>query len=767
MRPKWNGFAWLACMACMGVSAAQVTIDHRWANTDAQSLIGLPMGSHKTIVDKEGNLKWSQWSLKRRPLDAPIGFSNQMDGELATEAYAGATHLTVSGQELYRGRYPFVVSRLEGGGLELEELAFAVDPDAKAGRLPDRNSGARSMDVVRLTFHNEGAAAADAMLKLSGRERNLPGHAMGQTLVTNSGEDVALVKEAAGAAISTEDGELTLALRLSVPAHGEKTLWIELPYEWPAARNGELSQESGEALLGQAVAQWDDLWARGTKVEFPQQELSDFYYSSIAYVLILTEYDARGDLWTLDGPAVYRQYWGRGEYFQARAMEMAGFLAPARQSVEHSFHIMNDDGEWDGPPASGWPAWDNTGGNAAAVWDYYLFSRDRKWLERAYPYLLRASQWIRDHREESTLEGVKDVPAGARPVKRMIASKCRPEPEPELKPGEKPYWYGLLPWSYGDSGLPEGHSYSHNFLAAYAEKVTGEAAKTLGRDDDAAWLEKEYAAYTADIHESVQRAVKLEKSAPEYLPAMPTYPEGAYSQTFLAVYPTHLYAADDALVTGLIARMEREEKQGVPTNVAWAGPAGVWAGEAMNMAETYLLRGEKQKAAEMLAAAMNHSYTTKVWKEEILVDVDLPRACDTPHSKRANMEGTGDMPEAWANANLILLLRDMVLNEREGKLHLLAGLPESWVPVDKAVTVENAPVTTGGTVSLRVKHVSAKLWRITVDPHGETREFVVHLPIDDASRVSAVRIDGKQIAAATEIPFTASGKPSVVAVEVR
>ena len=767
MRFKWDGIAWLMCVACMGVSAAQVTIDHRWSNTDAQSLIGLPMGSHKTIVDKEGNLKWSQWSLKRRPLDTPIGFSSQMDGELAIAAFAGITRLTVSGQELYRGRYPFIVSKLQGGGLELEELAFAVDPDAKAGRLPDKNSGIRGMDVVRLRIRNEGTAAADAVLKLSGRERNLPGHPVGQTLVTKSGENVALVMEAAGAELSNEDDGLTLAIRVSVPAHGEKTLWIELPYEWPAARNGELSHENGEALLEQAVAQWNDLWARGTKVEFPQQELNDFYYSSIAYVLILTEYDAQGDLWALDGPAVYRQYWGRGEYFQARAMEAAGYLGPARQSVEHGLHIMNDDGEWDGPPASGWPAWDNAGGNAGAVWDYYLYSRDRKWLERAYPYLIRAAEWIRDHREETTLEGMKDVPTGARPVKRMIASKCKPEPEPELKPGEKAYWYGLLPWSYGDSGLPEGHSYSHNFLAAYAEKVTGEAARTLGHGDDAAWLDKEYAAYVMAIRESVQRAVKLEKTEPAYLPAMPTYPEGAYSQSFLAVYPTHLYAADDALVTGLIARMEGEEKQGLPTNVAWAGPAGVWAGEAMNMAETYLLRGEREKAAEMLVAAMNHSYTTKVWKEEILVDENLPRACETPHSKRAKMEGTGDMPEAWANANLVLLLRDMLLNEREGKLHLLAGVPESWIPEGKAVTVENAPVTTGGTVSLRVEHRSAKLWRITADPHGQAREFVVHLPIDDASRVITVRIDGKQEAAAAEIPLTAAGKPSIVAVEVR
>ena len=767
MRSRWGGLAWLACAVCAGVGAAQVTIDHHWSNTDAQSLIGLPMGSHKTIVDKQGNLKWSQWSLKRRAADSPIGFSSQMDGALAIEAFAASTRLAVSGQELYRGRYPFVVSMLQGGGFAMEELAFAVDPDAKAGQLPDGNSGVRGMDVVRLRLRNEGAADADAVLKLSGRGRNLPGHVVGQTLVTKSGEDVALVKGAADAVLSSEDGGLTLALRVKVPARGEKTVWIELPYEWKAARNRELSQEDGEALLARAVTQWDGMWARGTKVEFPQKELSDFYYSSIAYVMVLTEYDARGDLWALDGPAVYRQYWGRGEYFQARAMEVAGFLEPARVSVEHAFHIMGDDGEWDGPPASGWPAWDNAGGNAAAVWDYYLYSRDRKWLEQAYPYLLRASEWIRDHREEAALEGDENVPLGARPIKRMITSRCRPEPQPELKPGEKAYWFGLLPFSYGDSGLPEGHSFSHNFLAAYGEAVTSKAAKLLGHTDDTAWLDREYAAYTAEIRESVRRAVTLEKTEPAYLPAMPTYPEGAYSQTFLAVYPTQLYAPDDPLVTGLIARMEHEEKQGLPTNVAWAGLAGVWPGESMNMAETYLLRGEKKKAVEMLTAAMNHSYTTKVWKEEILVDRDLPRACETPHSERPNGSGTGDMPEAWANANLVLLLRDMLLNERGGKLHLLAGLEESWVPVGKSVVVDNAPVTTVGTVSLRVEHVDAKHWRINVDPRGQSRAFVVHLPVEDLARVSAVRVDGKLEVAAAEIPLSAEGKPSVVEVEVR
>lgn len=752
---------------CAALAAAQVTIDHRWSNTDAQSLIGLPMGSHKTIIDKQGDLRWSQWSLKRRPVASPIGFSAQMDGELAIQPFAGppsnVASLTADSQKLYLGRYPFVVTSLHGGDLALEELAFAVDPDAKPGVLPNATSGARGMDVVRLTFRNNGASSTDALLKLSGRERNLPGHVTGHDLITRAGEDVALVADDAAAAISSEANGLELDLRVSVPAHGEKTLWIEEPYEWPAARNAELSHAPGATLLNDAVAQWDGLWAHATQIDFPQRQLSDFYYSSVAYVLILTEYDKRGDLWTLDGPGVYRQYWGRGEYFQARALEVANFMSPARQSVEHAFHLINDDGEWDFPPVSGWPAWDNMGGNAGAVWQYYLFSRDKQWLVRAYPDLLRTSEWIRDHREESGLEGVSGVPLGAQPIRRMIPSNCRPEPNPPLAAGERPYWFGLLPWSYGDSGIPQGHSFAHNFMAAYAVHVTTEAAKVLGRASDEAWLDREYSNYTAAIRDDVNRAVPLEKTQPTYLPAMPTYPEAAYSQSFLAVYPTQLYSPDDPLVTGLIARMEQSEKQGLPTNVAWAGPAGVWAGEAMNMAQTYLLRGEKEKADAMLVAALNHSYTTKVWKEEILVDPDLPRACLGSHSKRKAMQGTGDMPEAWANANLVLFLRDMLVNERNGKLHLLAGLLPEWVPEGKSLEIANAPVTTGGEVTLRVEHAEARLWRIAVDPHGATREFVLHLPMD-ASSVASVRIDGKPVAVDAAIPFTATGKVATIEV---
>jgi len=751
-----------AVWAQAGDAGNRLAIDHRYANTDAQSLIGLPMGSHKTTVEKNGSLRWSQWSLKRKPLDVPIGFSSQMDGALAIEPFveadSGSIALKVDSQTLYKGRYPFIVSRLTGspGTVRLEELAFSVDPDADPAKLPTATSGTKGLDVVRLVFTNEGSTAQKVLLKLSGKERNLPGHVVNDVLMTGAGEDVALVSDAGGATVSREDGGLTLALRASVAAGASRTIWLQLPFEWSAARNSELSNLNGEALLAKAVAQWNGIWARGARVHYPDQVLNDFFDSSLAWVLILTEYDAKGDLWTLDGPDVYRQYWGRGEYFQARALEVAGDLAPARESVEHAFHIMNDDGEWDGPPTSGWPAWDNIGGNAAAVWDYYLYTRDKAWLARAYPFLLRSSEWVRDHREETTYENVAGIPAAARPIRRMMTgSKCRAEIEPELKPGEKTYWYGLLPWSYGDSGLPEGHSYSHNFLAAYGVRVSAEAARVLGKTEDAAWLEKEYSAYTAAIRESVDRSVGLEKAAVPYLPAQPTRPDAAYSQTFLAIWPTGLYSANDPLVSGLLTRMEGEESQGLPTNVAWAGPAGIWPGESMNMSETYLLRDDVKKNTAMLLAALNHSYTTNVFKEEILTDVTKERACDTPHSNRQNMQGTGDMPEAWGNANVVDLLRDMLVQERtdapatmesKATLHLLAGLPAEWIgKVGEVVSLERTPTTLGTVVSLKLTRTSATMLHLDFDPGTRATETFVHVPLPDGSRVAEVKMDGRAV----------------------
>jgi hypothetical protein len=711
----------------------RIHITHAYANTNAQSLIGLPMGDHKTIVDMEGNLHWSQWSLKRRALDVPFGFSAQMDGTLAIQILSGRSPLKVTGQHLYRNRFPFVVTYLAGNGFEADELAFSTE------------AASHGLDVVRVLLKNTGPSSTTVEVRLSGKRHNLPALADKSALTTRDGYLVALAQAQSGT-FSAKQQNFLLDYRTRVPAHSTVTLWLKRPYSLLAKDSAAIAVVSGSDLLNWSIQSWEAFWAAGANIELPEGEIKDFYDSSLAYVVILTERGPEGDLWTLDGPGVYRQYWGRGEYFQARALEVSGHMEIAKATAAHAFKLQYDDGEWDRPAISGWPAWDSIGGEGGTVWDYYLFSHDRAWLAKAYPYTYAAARWIEYHREESELPA--DAPAGAQGIQRQLPWSCREEPNPPLKLGEKPYWWGLLPWGYGDSGLPQGHAFTHNVMALYEIECALKAALELGRSADAERLRSEYTDFKAAILDSMQRAIALEKEEPHYLPAMPTLPDGAISQSFLAVYPTQLFSPEHPWVTGLLQRMERTEVHGQPANMAWMGAGGVWPGESMNVAETYLRRGQVQKAVDMLISALNFSYTTNVWREEIRVNKDLPPVCDTTPEKRAtfrNGHGTGDMPEAWANANLVNLVRDMLLYRRDHTLYLLAGIPADWISPGEYIGIQNAPVTFGGKVSFRLTYPRPGEMVLTLTPPPKPIDISARFPISEGQSIKSAKVSGKQV----------------------
>jgi hypothetical protein len=427
-------------------------------------------------------------------------------------------------------------------------------------------------------------------------------------------------------------------------------------------------------------------------------------------------------------------------------LDVSGHLDIAKATAEHAFSLQYDDGEWDRPVVSGWPAWDAIGGEGGTVWDYYRFSRDRAWLVKAYPHLRAAARWIGYHREETELP--PDVPAGARGIKRQLPWSYRPEPNPPLMPGEKPFWWGLLTWGYGDSGLPQGHGFTHNVMALYEIECARQAALVLGKKADADLLAKEYADFKAAILTSMRRAITLEKDGPPYLPAMPTLPDGAISQSFVAVYPTEFLSPGNPWVIGLLQRMERTEVHGQPTNMAWMGAGGVWPGESMNVAETYLRRGQVQKAVDMLISALNFSYTTNVWREEIRLNKNLPPVCDTTPEKRAKFrdgQGTGDMPEAWANANLVNLVRDMLLYRRDRTLYILPGFPADWIATGENVGVRNAPVTFGGKVSFRLTYPRPGRMLLTLTPPAKPVDIRARFPIGEGSSIKSATVNGKSV----------------------
>jgi hypothetical protein len=257
------------------VARDRIHITHAYANTNAQSLIGLPMGSHKTVVDMKGNLHWSQWSLKRRGLDVPFGFSAQMDGTLAIQVLSGRAPARVTGQHLYHNRFPFVVTHLSNGRVNVVELAFSTE------------AARHGLDVVRIRLKNTGDSTISGEVRISGKRRNLPAFATGTTLATHDDYLVAMVQAKSGS-FSTTKQNLLLDYKTKLPAHSTAILWLKCPYSLIAKDKVSVATVSGSELLKQAVKSWEDFWAAGTRIELPEQEIKDFYDSSLTYVLILT-----------------------------------------------------------------------------------------------------------------------------------------------------------------------------------------------------------------------------------------------------------------------------------------------------------------------------------------------------------------------------------------------------------------------------------------------------------------------------------------------
>jgi hypothetical protein len=55
----------------------------------------------------------------------------------------------------------------------------------------------------------------------------------------------------------------------------------------------------------------------------------------------------------------------------------------------------------------------------------------------------------------------------------------------------------------------------------------------------------------------------------------------------------------------------------------------------------------------------------------------------------------GDMPHSWAAAELISLLRDLVVAEQDGWLQVNSGIPDSWLEPGKHVIMRSAPTEYG------------------------------------------------------------------------
>jgi hypothetical protein len=464
----------------------------------------------------------------------------------------------------------------------------------------------------------------------------------------------------------------------------------------PAQASAPAEVKQAELWLERTEDYWRTLMASGARISVPCRKADAALRAAHVCQMLASD---NGVL--QGGEGLYDELFIRDAAYQALELAEAGWLTQARSTLEEFLQrqLMDDvyDLDWLPGRFESQPGQLDANGQAMwALWHHYLLTGDRDWLARVYPNLHAAARWVMLTRRQA--------PANSR-------------------------FAGLLPKAVADGEYlwdGEHHIVGYDFWNLRGLLCAAAAARELGRTEDAAKLSGEADSYRAAIDKASQRT-GLKHFPPSW------EGEGSHWGNTETLWPTELFARDDPRVVALIQHLRHEFGGGYAEGtIRWrttegAGVIHPYLGIYTTMAS--LARGEHEKVVEDFYWYLLHSTATHSFPEGVHFRQKVAWAHTIPHPTGA--------------ANYAILLRHMLLDERDGELHLLPAVPDAWLDAGKEIRVVRAP-TQFGLVSLTVSGTPDGV-RVTLEPprRKPPTRILLHLP---RSRRLLETVDGTEVA---------------------
>jgi len=387
------------------------------------------------------------------------------------------------------------------------------------------------------------------------------------------------------------------------------------------------------------------------------------------------------------GPTCYRGLWVVDGAFILEAMTFLGRGEEARSGIRHLLTRQKPDGSFEILPNY----WKENGIVLYIMTRHALLTQDLGWLRQNWETVKRVVRVIQDLR------------------KRSRQNPSAPEA-------------GLVPPGFPDGGIggvvPE---YTNVYWNLAGLKAAVEAAQLIQAPEHAEW-KAEFDDFWKVFQSAAGRDAKKTDDGQTYLPILMTPAEGidpVRGQWGFChgVYPGKLFGPDDPLALGTLALLDRHEAEGLVKGTGWM-PDGIWNYFGSFYGHAHLWLGHGEKASEIYYAFANHASPLRGWREE-----------QPPRGEKTEAPFVGDMPHNWASAEFIRMTRNLLVLERGDELHLLEGIPRSWL-APGALTELRDIATDFGPVSLKLEVAAdgAKA-RLSYAPpaNDRLRKTIVHL----------------------------------------
>ena len=357
------------------------------------------------------------------------------------------------------------------------------------------------------------------------------------------------------------------------------------------------------------------------------------------------------------GPTQYRGLWLADGTYLLEVGTMLDYVKDVRSCIDYLTNFQLKDGGFEMIPTFH----KENGLVPIMLIRHAMLTQDKKWLQ---------DNW-------SVVEGC---------LKRI--NYLRRE---AFKDPSKPY-YSLLPNGNVDGGIQHGNDYSNTEYCLSGMKWAIQAAKWLGKNEEAAAWQKEFDNFFEAFVKMARKDIRKDEKGNTYLPVMIGNEQNHEAQRgqwafCQSVYPGQLFDETPELrkwAEDNVKMLTDHRVQGLVISTGWMTD-GLWTYFSSFYSHAMQWLGQPQGIPQLLYDYANHASPTMVWREE-----------QKPNGK--GNEEVGDMPHNWASAEFVRMVVHMIQLDRGKELHLLEALPKQWAKAG-AVTRLNGIRTPFGKIN--------------------------------------------------------------------
>ncbi|MGQ9683774.1 MAG: hypothetical protein ACUVX9_14655 [Anaerolineae bacterium] len=431
------------------------------------------------------------------------------------------------------------------------------------------------------------------------------------------------------------------------------------------------------------ISFWERRVAAGMQISVPNYELNRFHKAHLIHMLIINDREPGSDrLVPRCGGFHYGNYPDEG-IMCTSDLDRRGYTHEAERCLEIMIHYQGTvplpgDFETQFGVLYGSNGYEDGGYNRGQGWamwgmaEHYRYTRDKAWLERVAPALVRSCDWIIQERRRTMVLGAN---------------------------GKRPIEYGFLPAGSLEDVTDYWHWLSSNAYASWGFTAIAEVLADIGHPE-APRLQQEAAAFRSDLmagfNEAQARSPVIKLADGRYVPYYPArlerrgrdfgwlreVLEGSMGLLVSELVPWHDSAAR-WIVEDYEDNLYTSERFGYANSIPdyeryWFSRGGFSMQSNLLLHPAVYLRRDDVKP--FLRACFNGFASTYYPETCMCAEHALPTLADA----------RGDHFKTSDEANVAHYLRLLLIEEHGKTLLLGKAIPRAWLEDGKEVKVERA-----------------------------------------------------------------------------